>query len=113
MSRCELVIHTDQCVSRFARRFAKAQMWLDNEVLKDSDPYVPFLTGNLARSGQRGTQIGSGAITYSAPYARRQYYNYPRKTRDKHPQATCQWFEKAKAIHLKKWEKGVDELVTE
>jgi len=51
-----------------------AQRWLDNEILKDSTPYVPRLTGALERSGISGTVIGSGEIVYNSPYARYQYY---------------------------------------
>ena len=52
----------------------KAQMFLDNEVLKDSAPYVPRLAGELEQSGQRGTKVGSGEVVYNSPYARYQYY---------------------------------------
>jgi len=83
--------------------FPKAQKWLDNEILKDSDPYVPMDTGVLRLSGQLGTVLGSGEIVYNAPYAARQYYRHPGKSTDKHPQACMQWFEKAKAIHKARW----------
>lgn len=79
-----------------------AQKVLDNEVLKDCDEYVPFNTGNLRDSGIRGTRIGSGVVMYNTPYARRVYYGKGART-DKHPKATPQWFEKAKAVHKEKW----------
>lgn len=52
----------------------EVQKYIDNEVLRLSTPYVPFQTGNLANSGIRGTNIGSGLVVYDAPYARFQYY---------------------------------------
>lgn len=52
----------------------KAQKALDSEVLRYTDPYVPFRTGMLARSGISGTVIGSGEVVYDAPYAKKQYY---------------------------------------
>ena len=52
----------------------RAQAWLDNEVVKDSTPYVPRLTGALERSGIAGTKIGSGLVEWNSPYARYQYY---------------------------------------
>ena len=55
-------------------RFSKAQKAVDSEVLRRSDPYVPFLTGQLKHSGIAGTVIGSGEVRYIAPYARKQYY---------------------------------------
>ncbi len=90
-------------LARFDKQVSDAQKWLDNEVLKDCEPYVPMDTGTLARSGQRGTVPGSGEIVYNAPYAAAQYYGRANKSRDKHPQATMQWFEKAKAVHKARW----------
>jgi len=99
----------------------RAQAWLDNEVLKDSAPYVPRLTGELEQSGPRGTKIGSGEVVYNSPYARYQYYGKvmvgkaPKTVTDtdleysnqSHPAAGHFWFEMAKAINKKKWVKGV------
>ena len=42
---------------------------VDSEVLRRSTPYVPFKTGNLIKSGIRGTKIGSGEVMYNAVYA--------------------------------------------
>lgn len=107
-----LVINTAACVSRFHPKYKMAQQFLDNEVLKDSAPYVPMRSGNLMKSGQLGTTIGSGEVKYNAPYARRMYYgtnfNF---SKDKHPQACAQWFEKAKATNKKKWIDGVNKIV--
>lgn len=58
----------------FSDRLQKAQKFVDSEVLRKSDPYVPFKTGMLRDSGVLGTKIGSGRIRYLAPYARKQYY---------------------------------------
>lgn len=58
----------------FSDRLQKAQKFVDSEVLRKSDPYVPLKTGMLRDSGVLGTKIGSGRIRYLAPYARKQYY---------------------------------------
>ena len=50
------------------------QMYVDSEVLRRSDPLVPFQTGSLKRSGITGTRIGTGVVKYTAPYAKRQYF---------------------------------------
>ena len=108
----KFVINTTACVSRFHPKYKKAQMFLDNEVLKDSAPYVPMRTGNLMRSGQIGTTLGSGEVKYNAPYARRMYYGTSFNfSKDKHPQACAQWFEKAKAIKKKDWVAGVQKII--
>jgi len=108
----DLVIHTEACVGRFDDYYKKAQSWLDNEVLKDSDPYVPMDTGNLRNSGISGTKLGSGEVVYNAPYARRMYYGvHFNFSKDKHPKACAQWFEKAKAANKSEWEKGAEKII--
>lgn len=112
MKKYRLVIHTNKCLNRFNPKYVQAQKFLDNEVLKDSSQYVPFRTGNLMKSGITGTVIGSGEIKYNAPYARRMYYGVNFHFRkDKHPLATAQWFEKAKAQYKEEWLKSVQKII--
>lgn len=99
-------------VSRFGARFQKAQKYLDSEVLRCSAPYVPMKTGALMRSGINATKLGSGSVVYNTPYARRLYYGTGfHFSRNKHPQACAQWFEKAKAVHMDAWMNGVDRII--
>ena len=79
----------------------QAQKFVDSEVLRLSAPYVPLRTSMLLKSGQLGTDIGSGEVQYIAPYAHKQYYS-PRKPGS----ATGAlrgplWFERMKADHGK------------
>jgi hypothetical protein len=105
----KLVMNTAYTKERFSTRFLSAQKFLDNEVLKDCAPYVPMRTGQLMRSGQNGTNIGSGQVVYNAPYAKKVYYATKANfSRAKHPQASSQWFEKAKAIKKKDWINGAN-----
>lgn len=98
-------------LNRFSKQYTRAQTWLDSEVLKDSDPYVPMRTGTLVKSGIRGTVLGSGLIVYNAPYARYQYYGTAFNfNKTKHPQAQAYWFEGAKAANKSKWIRGVKKL---
>lgn len=107
-----LVINTQSCVGRFSKKYSAAQKFLDNEVLKDSAPYVPMRTGNLMNSGVLGTVLGSGKIVYNAPYAKAMYYGTSFNfSKDKHPQACAQWFEKAKAAKKDAWLAGVRKIV--
>lgn len=106
-----LVLHNERIDRRFGAQYKRAQQWLDNEVLKDSDEYLPFRTGNLRSSGIRGTVIGSGEIEYNAPYAKAVYYGINRRfSKEKHPKASPMWFEKAKAVHKPKWINGAKRL---
>lgn len=112
MSRFRIEINTQQCLNRFDARYQKAQKWLDNEVLKDCAPYVPMRTGNLSESGIRGTTLGSGEIIYNAPYARKMYYGINFNfSKEAHPKACAQWFEKAKSEKKDSWIKGANKIV--
>ena len=72
-----------------------AQQFIDSEVLRLCDPYVPKDTGALIDSGIINTQIGSGKVKYRTPYARRWYY-MPADF-DGSPQRGNYWFERMKA----------------
>lgn len=112
MKGYKIVINTQQCLGRFNKKYSAAQKYLDNEVLKDSDPYVPMRTGNLRNSGITGTNIGGGRVVYNAPYAKRMYYGLNFMfSKDKHPKACAQWFEKAKAAKKKAWHDGVNKII--
>ena len=52
----------------------RVQKFIDSECLRRSDKYTPKRTGELIRSGTRGTVIGTGRIVYIAPHARSNYY---------------------------------------
>lgn len=53
----------------------EVQQFIDSEVLRLTDPYVPKDTGTLKKSGTQHTKIGSGDVVYKTPYARQQYWN--------------------------------------
>lgn len=109
-----LELDSPRVQQRFDQRFQKAQKFLDSEVLRCSAPYVPMRDGNLMRSGTNGTHLGSGQVIYNAPYAKRMYYGLSYNfSRDKHPQACAQWFEKAKATSKKHWMDGVAQIIKE
>lgn len=84
---------------KWQRRYTTAQKYVDSEVLRLSEPYTPFLTGMLVKSGTLGTVIGSGLVAWIAPYARDQYYS-PRKPGSKTgPLRGPYWFERMKEVH--------------
>lgn len=79
------------------------QKTIDSEVLRRSDPYVPFRSGALKKSGTTGTKIGSGEVIYNAPYARSNYYNNAGKGKQGTSKGGLRgkfWFERMKADHL-------------
>lgn len=118
MSNSPVTIRLEMDVSkvfqRFSPRFIEAQKYVDNAVIKDCDPFVPFRDGILSKSPTLATKLGSGQVVYNTPYARRQYYVLSYKhNRDKHPQASAQWFEKGKAVHQKNWISGAEKIIKE
>lgn len=100
----------NKCQASFLASASLAQKWLDNEVIKDTDKYVPMLDGTLKDSAVRNSIIGSGIITYNTPYARRQYYSLPKKSKSRHPLAVMRWFETSKGVNLSKWLQGAKKL---
>lgn len=50
------------------------QRYIDSEVIRQCEPYVPFDNGILTASASTATVIGSGLVTYNTPYAHYQYY---------------------------------------
>jgi hypothetical protein len=98
-----LVFHESALRSRLSSGVGQAQKALDLQVMKDCDPYVPADTLNLANTARRATDVGSGEIVWEGPYAAKQYYELPHKSRDRHPLAVTRWFEHAKAARKAAW----------
>lgn len=81
----------------------KVQKAIDSEVLRRSDPYVPFRKGFLKKSGILGTKIGSGEVVYNAIYADKNYYHNAGKGKQGTANGGLRgkfWFERMKADHL-------------
>lgn len=85
--------------ARWQKQYTAAQKFIDSEVLRLSEPYIPLLTGTLIKTGILGTDIGSGTVSWIAPYARYQYY-LPRKVGSQSGALRgSMWFERMKAVH--------------
>ena len=52
----------------------EVQKFIDNEVMRQSLPYMPNMNGVLQNAMMSQTVIGSGQIRQNTPYARYQYY---------------------------------------
>ena len=121
----------DEIQEAIARACTKAEHFVAVQVKKDTNPYVPFLTGSL----DQRTLVDSNAIIYPGPYARFLYYKkvmvdpetgstYAPKggtkvltdknlvfTTSGHAQAQSHWFEASKAENLDKWIRVADRAV--
>lgn len=75
---------------------------LDSQIKKDTNPFVPMVTGTLASSPMRASKVGT--IVYDTPYARRLFYGTKFKfTKTFHPAAGPKWTERSKAMWMEKW----------
>lgn len=81
-----------------------AQYVLDNQVLKDSNYFIPMDTQALERSGIMFSQLGDGVVRWQTPYARKVYYDTNINfSVDKNPRARALWFEAAKSQFGNSW----------
>lgn len=113
-----------ELLRRFEERGKTAQVWLDSEILRSTEPFVPMDQGDLIGSGVRGTVPGSGLIVYNSPYAHYHYVGLvrvgraPKKLTDRKMnysqlhQAGLErgsaWFDRSKKVNLAAWIAGVE-----
>jgi hypothetical protein len=90
---------------KWQARFSQAQRFVDSEVLRLADPFIPMRTGMLIKSGILGTFIGSGKVSWIAPYAHRQYYAARATGSETGPLRGPHWFARMKALY---WKQIVD-----
>lgn len=84
---------------RWQARYSSAQKFVDSEVLRLSEPFIPLQTGMLIHSGILGTDVGSGLVMWIAPYAKAQYYRPRRIGSETGPLRGPFWFERMKDTH--------------
>lgn len=84
----------------WTKKFTKVQIYIDSEVLRLSEPYIPLKTGMLILSGILATRPGEGRVGWIAPYARKQYYMKRPVGTPTGPLRGPYWFFRMKATHL-------------
>lgn len=116
---------------KILRSTEKAETTVANEVLKDTDPYVPMKTGKLSQTAR----VNKNEVIYPSPYARYLYYGKlmvdpatgsawaskgaSKVTTDKnlsikttyHKKAQSHWFEASKAQNLEKWKRVASKAI--
>ncbi len=121
-------------LSRLNGNLAKAQFWLDTQIMRDMEPYMPHNDGILQSitAAQSATYAGSGLVVAAAPpYGRFQYMGkvmvdpetgspFARPGAKKivterpltysNPRATPKWFETAKENHGDEWIREVKRI---
>ncbi len=98
---------------RNLQKGGEGQKYVDSEVLRCCDPYVPMKTSVLKKSRTTSTVIGSGMVHYNTVYARKNYY----ENRGRGKEGTSKgglrgrlWFERMKPDHLPGILKGVKKI---
>lgn len=112
MIRVNIKLDTPAIEGKVMEAVDKAQFALDQQVLKDSNYFIPKDTGELERSGVRFSRPGEGHVEWNTPYARRLYYNpqYNFST-DSNENARGLWFEYSKAQNITDWAKIVERTI--
>lgn len=121
----------DAIKETLASACSRAEHVLAQQIMKDTTPFVPALTGSLSQR----TRVVGNEVVYPGPYARFLYYGkvmvdpqtgstYAPKggtkvvtdrdlvfTKSVHSQAQSHWFEASKAQNLEKWMRVADKAV--
>lgn len=96
---------------KWQARYSASQKFVDSEVLRLSEPFTPLLTGTLVKTGILGTDVGSGTVSWIAPYAKRQYYKGRQPGRSQTgPLRGAFWFQRMKEVHGKTIVAGAKKL---
>ena len=88
------------------RRLPDAVRAVEAAVLNSCEPFVPYRTGELCRSGHASGSGAQGSVTWSASHSAKCYYASRSFGKKIHPRATARWFEAAKAADLEQWRKA-------
>lgn len=100
----------DAYFDRQNKNYNRAQMFVDSQVLRLSDPYIPFASGTLIKSGILATDVGSGVVQWNTPYAAKQYYEN-KGNNPNGPMRGAYWFERMKANHKDKILQGAASIM--
>jgi len=100
LSNVQIDFDINKLVAREQVLINKNQNKLDYQILKDSNRFCPNDVGTLQTSGKVDKP---GEIVWDMSYAKKQYYEYPNKSKDKNANARMKWFEEAKSLFLKDW----------
>lgn len=126
-------IKIDIDLTKFKDKLETAQSDLVNQIIADTQDYVPFLQGTLSESAKPNED--NTKIIYNTPYARFQYMgklmldsrgsSWAKKntkkhvvnkdltySREHHSQAGAKWYERSKENNLNNWIEVVKRAVS-
>ncbi|GGE47647.1 hypothetical protein GCM10011391_28040 [Pullulanibacillus camelliae] len=77
---------------------------LTQQVVKDSNFYIPYDTGEMMMSSLRASDFNNGKAVWDTPYAKKMYYGINFNfSHDINPHAQAMWPKKAESAHKKEW----------
>jgi hypothetical protein len=100
-------VDTHKIPDKLSKANRRAAWAVTEQARMDTRPYVPRLSGDLVGTADTESQPERGLLvwgSFAVPYAQKQYYTFPNKTKQFHPLATMRWFEVSKGVNGKKWE---------
>ena len=101
MSKAVVTLDKARIAARITVQKNMARMILAQQVLKDSNYFIPKDQGTLEASGV--ITASATEVIWNTPYAKAQYHGLPNKSKDSNPNASMKWFERAKSLWLKRW----------
>ena len=131
-------VHIELNLDHITGNLDKAQIALNQQIVADSTPYIPFRQGALRSQVRYPDGMTGGTVEWYAPYAHYQYMgevygpNIPlkdaqgniigwtsppkksptgRKLQYHTPETSGHWFDRAKREHLSDWVRLVKETV--
>ncbi|MPW26258.1 minor capsid protein [Alkalibaculum sp. M08DMB] len=96
--------------ARISTATEKGTYILANELLKDSNYYAREDSGELIRSSIRASNIKKGTLIWDTPYAKKMYY-VGSPSRDKNPNASTLWAQKAADENKEKYLRIVQKVM--
>lgn len=133
MSKVVIKVDEALCIRKNEEKRKQILPMLKNEIVKTTEPYVPFDSGELAHSVYASINDGTERLVYRKIYAhflyvglvmigtisgkawankyeKKSYTTEKLKYRKTHPKASSFWFEESKKKNEKHWIKFVKEL---
>ncbi len=109
MVRFNVAVNMEGLGEKLGNRHRDASRVLEEAVLASCEPFVPYRTGRLCKSGRA---TGDGRVVWAADYARDCYYASRAFSKKHHPRACAGWFEAAKGECLGGWKAAVAGAMT-
>lgn len=109
---CKLIWNSSSIAKR-KQMFNDVQNYVDNECVKKMSEYVPVALPKYENAGMLRDSVEisePGTIIYTAPFAKKRYYDPDARKPTGNPKASRLWFEVMKSKHKDEIKKGVREI---